>query len=112
MMIDRAYTIRERIDKFCKEWLAQNPEEKALKSDLLTRNHWHILDRIHDCLATFEVATMATQGTERYLYNWYPTLSFMLDTMDDFKAEFKLEAAADKSFQYLSDWLRPQLAKG
>jgi hypothetical protein len=47
---------------------------------------------------------MDSQGNRKtFLYDWYPTLSFMLDTIDSFKTEFAEEAADDPLFQYISD---------
>jgi hypothetical protein len=64
--------------------------------------HWQQLDRIHNALSTFEVATMDAQGNSPHLHEWYPTISFMLNTIDEFKVEFAAEAQEDASFNYIS----------
>lgn len=102
-MITRALDVKERIERFCKGWLKDTPSEKALKLNKMKPQHWKQLDRIHDALSTFEVATMDSQGNQRYLYDWFPTLSFMLNIIDDFKTEFAAEAAEDASFKYISE---------
>ena len=50
----------------------------------------------------FEVATMDTQGN-RYLWNYFITLSWMLDIVDAFKEEFQDDASKDTTFRDLSE---------
>jgi hypothetical protein len=102
-MITRSLELKDRIDRFSKAWLHHTPKEKVLVANKLKVQHWKQLDRIQDALSTFEVATMDSQGNCRTLSDWYPTISFILDTIDGFKMDFASEAGDDPSFQYISD---------
>ena len=51
----------------------------------------------------FEVATMDTEGHKRAFWDYYITLSWMLDQVDAFRVEFKEEASKDTTFSVLSD---------
>ncbi|KAK3618247.1 hypothetical protein LTR22_026442 [Elasticomyces elasticus] len=95
--------IKERIDKFCRSYKPADKADKGLKDDQLSRTHWHQLDRVHDCLKVFEVTTLNTEDHRHWFCDWFPTLDFMLHTVGQFKTEFAEEAAADKTFEYLSD---------
>lgn len=97
-MIGRALTIKERIDKFC----MQNRDNDTIRTNQLSISDWHQLDSLHNTLQVFEISTIDTQGEHKHLYDWYPTLCFMLDTLDAYKTEYSEEAAIDSSFSYLS----------
>ena len=102
LAIGRALDIRERLDRFCRQHKAKDSTDSLLKDDLLSRTHWHQLDRLHDCLKVFEVSTLYTEGKNSLFCDWFPTLDFMLSTVDDFKKEFQIEAEADRTLDYLS----------
>jgi len=60
--IGRALTVRKRIDLFCRR---HKPDKATpgVRKDIPTAAHWQQLDKIHDRLKTFEVATLTTQGS-------------------------------------------------
>jgi hypothetical protein len=101
--ISRALDIKERLIKFCQTYKPSDPKDTTLKDNALTYTQWHQLSRIQDCLKVFEVATMDTQGQKRCLWEFFPSLSWMLDTVDAFKEEFKDEASKDTTFSNLSE---------
>jgi hypothetical protein len=101
--IGRALNIRERINKFCRQYKPSDKHDTSLKDNTLSRTHWHQLDRIHDCLKVFEVGTLDTQGQKRYLFDYYPSLAWMLHEVDNFKVEFADEATRDSTFTTLSE---------
>ena len=46
---------------------------------------------------------MDGQGERKYLWNYFITISWMLDLIDAFKEEFKEEAFKDTTFSDLSE---------
>ncbi|SMR56166.1 unnamed protein product [Zymoseptoria tritici ST99CH_3D1] len=101
-MIARALDLKERIDKFVKGWLKEHKQETELKNNRLKAQHWKQLDRIHDTLKIFESATINSQGNRRDLCDYYPTISFILDTLNNCKTEFANDAVEDPSYTYIS----------
>ena len=51
----------------------------------------------------FEAATLETEGQKRNLADFYPSLSWMLNTIDAFRVEFADEAIKDSAFASLSE---------
>lgn len=98
--IQRSLDLKDRINKFCKEYKPTDKRDTTIKDNLLTHSHWHQLDRLEDCLKLFEVSTSQTQGIQRPLSDWYPTLLWMLDEICIFKDEFSEEN--DSTFEYLA----------
>lgn len=97
-MLSRAWSLRERITEFCR----LHRTEKTIRDNTLTPNDWDQIDRLHNALHVFELTTMTTQGNQKHLYDWYPTLQFTLDYTSKFSTEFKEEAELDERFGYLS----------
>lgn len=97
-MLGRAWDVREQITEFCRLHRA----EKAIRDNQLTPNDWAQIDRLHNALHVFELTTITTQGNQKHLFDWYPTLQFILDYTSKFSAEFKEEATIDDHFAYLS----------
>jgi hypothetical protein len=62
-------------------------------------------------LKVFEVSTLCTEGKKSFFCDWFPTLDFMLSTVDDFKKEFQTEADADRTFDYLAQCCEHSWAK-
>lgn len=97
-MLGRAWDVRERITEFCR----LHRTEQTIRENHLSTTDWAQINRLHDVLHVFELTTMTTQGNQKHLYDWYPTLQFMLDYTSKFSAETKEEAELDDSFTYLS----------
>ena len=100
--IGRALTVRERIDLFCRR---HKPDKATpgLRKDILTAAHWQQLDKIHDCLKTFEVATLATPESRPFFYQWFQTLVWLPHEIDNWRVQFEEDAASDVTFKLLSD---------
>ncbi|KAK5684689.1 hypothetical protein LTR17_027134 [Elasticomyces elasticus] len=103
IMIGREPMIKERIDKLCRSYKPADKADKGLKDDQLSTTHWHKLDRVHDCPKVFEITTLNTEGHRPWFCNWFLMLDFTLHTAGQFKHECVEEAAADETFEYLSD---------
>ena len=90
---------------FCKK---HKPDLKLgpLRDDLLTHTHWYHLSRIQDCLNLFHVATLEIEGNGTFFYDWFPQLSWLLDELDNWRADFADEASKDPTFATLSDAAR------
>lgn len=111
--IGRAINVKERINKFCKQHTPVDKRERGLKDDILTPKHWYHLERLHSCLETFYAATLATEGNKSFLYDWYPTMTFLLNEIDSWRQEFAAESqeTSDQASQYLSGCLEHSWAK-
>jgi hypothetical protein len=105
LAISRALEVKERLELFCKK---HKPELKLgpLRDDLLTHTHWYHLSRIQDCLNLFHVATLEIEGNGAFFYDWFPQLSWLLDELDNWRADFADEASKDPTFAMLSDAAR------
>lgn len=68
----------------------------------MTAQHWTQLDKIHDCLKTFEVASSTTQGHRSYFSEWFQTLSWLLHELDNWRLQFEEDSVGDKTFALLS----------
>ena len=100
--IGRALTVRKRIDLFCRR---HKPDKATpgVRKDIPTAAHWQQLDKIHDRLKTFEVATLATQGSRPFFYQWFQTLAWLLHEIDNWRVQFEEDAAGDVTFKLLSE---------
>ena len=77
----RVLNAKERINKFIKSHEPTEGSRYHPKDDKLTPDHWVQLERLQDCLTTFTAATTATEGADRFLYDYFTNLWF-LDEID------------------------------
>lgn len=53
-------------------------------------------------MTTFYAATKATEGADRFLYDYFTTLQWLLDEIDAWRNKFDELALSDFTFDYLS----------
>jgi hypothetical protein len=93
-MLTRALNVRERLTKFVREHKPQDtsggdPQKQRYRpqNERLTLNDWHHLERLHGALEAFYAAAMVTQGYEPWLSDWFTTLHWLLNEVNDWKVD-------------------------
>ena len=101
-MLTRALNVRERLTKFVREHKPQNTaggdphsERYRPQNERLTAKDWIFLERLYSALEAFYAATMVTQGYEPWLSDWFTTLHWLLNEVNDWKVD-ALEEQGDE----------------
>jgi hypothetical protein len=86
-MLDRAVDVKQRLVKFVKDHRPDNTTGYTPQDDRLTPKDWHFIERLRTTLEAYQAATLHTQGLQPWLSDWFSTLHWLMNEIDDWRVD-------------------------
>jgi hypothetical protein len=105
--IGRVLNVKERLMTFIKTHKPPKDSKYRPTTDRLSPSEWTFLERLHTCLEEYYTATIASEGSQPLVCDYFLTLHYLLNSVDAWQQEARDELNDSLLQQSLrASWLK------